>query len=74
MTQHRIIGSEAHLPLEHVEVRHIRRRRRGRPVAALFAAVVVVGPIAGLIDAAIGAPVLLTGLVLAMAFLWRRSR
>lgn len=74
MTQHRIIGSEAHLPLEHVEVRHIRRQRRGRPVAALFAAVVVIGPLAGLIDAAIGAPVLLTGLVLAMAFLWRRSR
>lgn len=74
MTQHRIIGSEAHLPLEHVQVRHIRRRRRGRPVAALFAAVVVIGPVAGLIDTAIGAPVLLTGLVLAMAFLWRRSR
>lgn len=74
MTRHRIVRSEAHQPIAHVQVRHIPRRRRGRPVAALFAAVAVIGPVAGLIDSAIGAPVLLTCLVLGMAFLWSRSR
>ena len=63
MTQHNIVGTEAHRPIAHVQIAH--GRRRGQPLPWRgFAVVAAIGVSAGLIDSLVsGKPVLLVGVV-----------
>lgn len=71
MTQHNITGSEAFNPNAHVLIRVAKRvRRPWHPAVKAFAVAGVVGAVASLIDAAIGAPVCLVLVSVIFFALW----
>lgn len=71
---HNIAGSEAFQVRPKVVIRELpRRRSRVSPFARAICAITLVGLLAGLIDAAIGAPVVLFVISVAFLVAWLRG-
>lgn len=70
MTRHKIMGSEAHRPSAHIQVRLGRPRRRMHPAIQIHMMAVGVGVVASVIDIVIGAPVCLTLVSFGFLILW----
>lgn len=71
---HNITGSEAFSARPKVVIRELpRRRSRVSPFVRAICAIALVGLLAGLIDAAIGAPVVLFVISVAFLIAWLRG-